>query len=459
MFCYFCFMQNGEQTLPEKFLDFLLQTCGCSGKEFFILAVSGGIDSMVMMELFRRNGLRFAVAHCNFRLRGKESDGDEAFVKQKALDEHVEFYSRSFDTTAFSLEKGISIQMAARDLRYDWFDELARDTHCDFIATAHNRDDSVETFLINLSRGTGITGLTGIRAATGRIIRPMLFLTRKEIQSFAESMNIPWREDSSNRTVKYLRNRIRHLILPRIEKILPGFSEGLVRTMTRLKDSKDLLDTVADQFIQDAVTISGHRVEVDRNKILKFPAAKLILYTVLQKYGFNYDTVENLVETFGNQPGRRFLSGTHELTVDRSMLIIQPVKAAEDKETEVGEEVAAVQYPVHLSFRSVMDVRSYEIPGDKTIASLDRDVVAYPLKIRKWKEGDYFYPFGMEGRKKLSDFFAGEKIPLPDKQRVWILESGGNIVWVIGMRIDHRYRITTATRSILQITYHPGYEE
>lgn len=452
-------MQIKVNTLPERFLRFLYQTCGCSGKESFLLAVSGGIDSMVMLNLFRESGLNCAVAHCNFMLRGKESDGDEEFVRQTARNAVVEFYSKSFDTAAFSKEKGISIQMAARELRYKWFDELAQDQHCDHIATAHNRDDSIETFMINLSRGTGITGLTGIRPVSGKIIRPMLFLSRAEIQSYAESLNIQWREDSSNESDKYLRNRIRHILLPGINKTLPGFSDAVVKTMAQLKDSKDLLENVAEQFIHEAVRIIGDRMEIDRDRIRKSPSARILLYTVLQKYGFNFDTVDNLVETLDGQPGRQFLSGTHALTVDRSVLIVQPLPSAEETEIEIGGEVAAIQYPVSLTFRLIANEGSYDIPRDSTIASLDRDAIAYPLKIRRWKKGDYFYPLGMEGRKKLSNFFAGEKIPLPDKKRLWILESAGNILWVIGLRIDHRYRVTSATRNILQITYRLWNEE
>jgi tRNA(Ile)-lysidine synthase len=218
---------------------------------------------------------------------------------------------------------------------------------------------------------------------------------------------------------------------------------------------------VAGQFVREAVKSSGDRVEIDRERIRQLPSARMLLYTVLQQYGFNYDTVDNLVETLDGQPGRQFLSGTHELTVDRSVLIIQPLRPVEEKEkeTEIGEGTAAMQIPVNLTFRLFSNAESCDIPGDGAIASLDRDRITYPLKIRRWRKGDYFCPLGMKGRKKLSDFFADEKIPLPDKKRLWILESAGNIVWVIGLRIDHRYRVTPVTRNILQILYRPGNEE
>jgi len=452
-------MQTELNNLPERLLQFLRKACNCTGKESFLLTVSGGVDSMVMLNLFRENVLNIAVAHCNFMLRGKESDGDEEFVRQTAHNAGIKFFSKQFETYAFSREKGISIQMAARELRYKWFDELALDQHYDRIATAHHRDDSIETFLINLSRGTGIAGLTGIRAVSGKLIRPMLFLSRQEIMSYAGSMKITWREDSSNISVRYLRNKIRHELLPRITKILPGFPETVVNTMEQLKDAKDVMDGVAGQFIRDAVRTSGERVEIDRDKIRQLSPARIILFTVLQPYGFNYETVVNLVETLDSQPGRQFLSRTHELTVDRSVLIIQPLRYVEEQETEVGEETAAIQFPLPLSFHYMQASEPYPIPRDSAIASLDRDLITYPLKIRRWKKGDYFYPLGMKGRKKLSDFFADAKIPLPDKKMVWILESAGNILWVIGLRIDNRYRVTLATRNILQITVCKGYDE
>ena len=452
-------MQTDIGHIQEQFIHFLFQSCNCDGKESFLLAVSGGIDSMVMLDLFQTHGLKFAMAHCNFTLRGKESDGDEEFVRQTALNAGTRFFVKRFDTLKYAKDRSISIQMAARELRYQWFTELARDQHFDLTATAHHKDDSVETFLINLSRGTGITGLTGIKPLSGNLVRPLLFLSRAAIRFYADTLNICWREDSSNESVKYMRNKIRHVLLPEISKSLPGFTEAVNKTMIQLQEVKDLLDAATSEFFKDAVTTTGQRVEIEIAKITNTPSSGILLFEVLQRFGFNHDTIDRLLETLKGQPGKQFLSRTHELTVDRSFLIVRPLMISEDQESEIQSGAAAIQYPVNLTLRVFENEKTCEIPGDSTIASFDMYAIRFPLIIRKWKKGDFFYPLGMKGRKKLSDFFVDEKIALPDKKRIWILESAGNIIWVIGLRIDDRYKVTSATEQILQIAYHHGYDE
>ncbi|MBN1414593.1 MAG: tRNA lysidine(34) synthetase TilS [Bacteroidales bacterium] len=452
-------MITDSNNISEQFIHFLIQHCHCTGNESFLLAVSGGVDSMVMLDLFIRNKFDIAVAHCNFCLRGKESDGDEEFVRQVADITGVRIFMNKFDTLQYAEDKGISIQMAARDLRYQWFNELMRDRDIDLTAMAHHKDDSVETFMINLSRGTGITGLTGIKPRTGNIIRPLLFLTREEIRFYAESLKIRWREDSSNNTVKYLRNKIRHMILPDISKVLPGFAEAVIKTMTQLQETKDLLNTATNQFMKEAVTMTGRQIKIKIANIREIPSSRIILYEVLQKYGFNYDACNRLMEAIKGQPGKQFFSRTHELTIDRSLLIIQPLMQRDEEETEIPPDTVTIQFPVNLTLRIIHDPASHKIPHDNAIASFDMKAIQFPLKIRKWKKGDLFYPLGMKKRKKLSDFFINEKIALPDKKRIWLLESSGNIVWIIGLRIDDRYKVTRDTENILEITYHPGFDE
>ena len=409
---------------------------------------------MVMLDLFRRHGLKYAIAHCNFGLRGKESDGEEEFVREAAEALGTTCFVRRFDTRQYSKETGISIQMAARELRYRWFNELAQEHHFDLIATAHNKNDSVETFLINLSRGTGITGLTGIRPRNEKLIRPLLFLSRDEISSYAKAMKIAWKEDSSNASVKYLRNKIRHLLLPEFRKALPGFDEAVVKTMAQLQDTKDLLAHEADRFVREAVTGNEQRLQIEMDRIKDLSSPGIILYEVLQPYGFHYDTVERLLDTLKGQPGKQFFSRTHELTVDRSSLIIRPLQRAEDAEIKIPQDTAALQHPVSLTLKAIEKHATFKIPADGNIATLDMDTLRFPLILRKWKKGDHFHPLGMKGSKKLSDFFTDMKIALPDKKQVWLLESDGNIVWVVGMRIDDRYKVTASTKNILQIAYH-----
>ncbi len=436
-----------------NFRQFLKEECGCNGNEFFLLAVSGGIDSMVMLDLFHREKLNYALLHCNFQLRSDESDGDEEFVRFIAKQKGVKLYVKKFDTKKYAEDQGISIQMAARDLRYKWFHEEAVRLKADVIATAHQKDDAVETFFINLSRGTGISGLTGIHARTGNIIRPVLFLSRQEISLYAEKENIKWREDSSNPTVKYLRNKIRHLIIPEVDRVIPGFSDGVFRTINQLKSTKYLLEKAASDFISRAVRYIENTIQIDADEIKKTSPADVILFEVLQRYGFNYDTICQLIRALDGQPGKRFFSDSHEITVDRSFIIIQPLQYLDEKAFFIPEGTAAVEFPVCLTFRIIQHNENHIIPKDNHIASFDMSKLQFPLMIRKWKRGDYFYPFGMKGRKKLSDFFTDHKIPLPEKKKIWILQSGADIIWIIGMRTDERYKVTPLTKTILQIDY------
>ncbi|MBN2761683.1 MAG: tRNA lysidine(34) synthetase TilS [Bacteroidales bacterium] len=449
-------MQMNVNQIPEQFSYFLKHSCQCNGSESVLLAISGGIDSMVMLNLFHRQGIKIAIAHCNFSLRGRESDGDEAFVRQVARDYCTDIFVKKFDTRQYADQSKISIQMAARDLRYQWFEELLRSRGFDLIAMAHQRDDSVETFLINLSRGTGITGLTGIKAKNNKVIRPLLFLSRQEITAYAVARKIGWREDSSNETVKYLRNKIRHVFLPEINKILPGFENAVNTTMMHLQEVNDILDEATVRFANDAVTGTEQRKEINISKIINEPHSGILLYQVLQPYGFNYDTVSHLMDILNGQPGKHFFSRTHELTVDRSRLILQPMGKMDASAVEISADTALIQYPVNLKLQFIENTGRYVLPGDKNIASFDADAIKFPMIIRRWKNGDYFYPLGMKGKKKLSDFFVDEKIALPDKKGIWILESAGNIVWVIGLRIDDRFKVTASTRRILQIVYHSG---
>ncbi len=448
------FMEFDTNKILNNFRQFIYEECGCSGNEFFLLAVSGGIDSMVMLDLFHRGQMNYAILHCNFQLRDKESDGDEEFVRNVAHEKGVKLYVRKFDTEKYADEHGISIQMAARDLRYHWFNEEVRRLNAKAVATAHHKDDAVETFFINLSRGTGISGLTGISASTGNIIRPVLFLSRQEIKLYAEKENIKWKEDSSNSSNKYLRNKIRHLLIPEANRVVPGFTDAVYKTINQLKNTKYLLDHAASAFINEAVRNMGNRTEIAVDKIKKAFPADIILFEVLQKYGFNYYTAVKLIKALEGQPGKRFLSASHEITVDRSCLIIQPLQLLVDNTVTISENIAAIERPVRLVFNEVPN-NNQVIPKDNCIASFDKSNLKFPLVIRNWKKGDYFYPFGMKGRKKLSDFFTDHKIPLPDKKKIWIMESGGEIAWIIGMRTDDRFKVTPSTRNILQIKYEP----
>ncbi len=419
------------------------------GKKY-LLAVSGGLDSVVMAELFFLAGFDFSIAHCNFQLRGKESDGDERHVKKLATDYKVPFYSIKFDTEKYCADNKVSVQMGARQLRYNWLEEIRKQYKLDYLVTAHHADDAIETFFINLLRGTGIAGLHGINAIHGNLIRPMLIFSRKNIELFAKENKLEWREDSSNETDKYERNKIRHHLIPALEKIEPQAKNAMSHTMDMLRLTeeiyKDAITGKASQYVKEDTNKTTIQFGLFKNLKL----APLYLFELLKGVGFNYSQCEQIVESSKGQPGKMFLSETHKLVIDRGKLIVE--KRAESggiKEMVVTEKLEELlTKETHYSFRIRKRTTHFLIPQEATIATIDYDKLTFPLKIRKWQKGDKFYPLGMKKPKKVSDFLINSKIPLPDKERVYVLQSDNDIVWVIGYRLDERYKVTKATKKL-----------
>ena len=435
----------------ERFRKHIRANSLCSDDDRILLAVSGGIDSVVMTDLFAESGFSPGLAHCNFGLRGGESDGDEAFAASLAEQYSMEFHVRRFPTAEVAERDRISIQMAARNLRYEWFEELRESCNYTWIATAHNQDDVLETFFINLSRGTGIRGLTGIPPRAGRVIRPLLFAPRKDIAEYADRKGLAYREDSSNDSDKYLRNRIRHHLIPMLEEQNPSFRKSLMGTMSKLAGTEKI-------FIRELGKIKDSVLERREGKILvkiteleRDPSMTTILYEILSDFNFPSATIESIGKSLGGNPGKQFYSPTHRLVKDREELIITPLPEDEQRRVylELGE--GGTSEPISLDWEIVENTPKLHIPGDPHIACLDLDLLDFPLILRHRQAGDYFHPFGMNGRKKISDFLIDEKLSLPDKENVWLLASGPNIVWVIGHRIDDRFRITEKTRHVLMI--------
>ena len=437
--------------------DFL---CFIEAKKLFfynepiLLAVSGGIDSSVMVDLFHRSKLVFALAHCNFGLRGRESDADSTFVKYLANKLHVPFYTKKFDTTNYALEHGISIQMAAREIRYEWFEKVRSGFGFEHIATAHHLDDQAETFLINLIRGTGIAGLHGIPVKKGHIVRPLLFTSRKEIEQYATKYQVPYREDHSNNETKYLRNKIRHELLPIIGAINPEFTRGLSNTIRKIYDFEQIGIRVLEEG-RKRLTMNegGDSVIMIANLLLESPIESFA-WEALSPFGFNESQVQNILACLLKEGKRVFLSPSYRLVKDRGKLVINKIQ------TKSLERAVMINYftrkksvttPFPLVFTREKKVNKYVIPATGTIASLDFDKLQFPLSVRKWQHGDAFFPLGMKKKKKLSDFFTDQKIPIKEKEQTRVLCSGKDIVWIIGHRIDHRYRVTSATREILSI--------
>lgn len=420
-----------------------------------LLAVSGGRDSVVMADLFHRAGYEFAIAHCNFNLRGAESDLDEHFSRDLARQYLVPFHSQSFSTIEFSRAEGISVQMAARDLRYRWFEELRRDKGFDWIATAHHRDDEVETFLINILRGTGIRGLSGIPVKRGNVVRPLLFATRKEIDTYIAAQGLKFREDSSNIDEKYLRNSIRHRVIPLLETLNPDFAGSIAGNVERIREFLEVVDSRLEELRRRVASASDEGIRYNRAGLASEGNMKFWTYELLRNYGFSRDATDRLAEMPEGTSGRQFISPTHRLLVEREDLLVQSLTELEQQSRSVSvaveKDTAFIESPVRMKFEQ-FDSEGIEISGDRQNAFIDLDRLEFPLELRPWKEGDAFRPLGMKGSKKLSDFFIDNKIEVVQKKKAYVLCSGKDIVWLVGYRLDDRYKITPSTYKVLKVS-------
>ncbi|MDY6801215.1 MAG: tRNA lysidine(34) synthetase TilS [Bacteroidota bacterium] len=423
----------------------------CLKDDTLLLGVSGGIDSVVMMHLFRMSGYNIALAHCNFQLRGQESDNDEDFVKALAENYQLPIHTIRFNTHEIAEKEGISIQMAARDLRYEWFEELRVKHHYNYIAIAHNKNDLAETFLINLARGTGIKGLTGIKEKSGAIIRPLLFASRKLIDDFCKSNNFEYREDSSNETTKYSRNLIRHEIIPAFETINPSFIDTIAENISKLKNTEKIYYNTIKKVLTEIADEQDKKTYFEIDKIKKLEPVETYLFEFLSPYGFSITQINDIITSFDGISGKQFFSPTHRLIKDRINLILEEISLAQPKPFFIEESTKQTAYPIQLNLEKIEKTEDFQINTQKNIAQLDFHKLEFPLTIRKWNKGDYFMPLGMQNLKKLSDFFIDQKIPIPEKEKVWILESGNKIAWIVGLRIDERFKITENTTQIFQL--------
>ncbi|MBW4360995.1 tRNA lysidine(34) synthetase TilS [Flavobacterium taihuense] len=433
-------MKNTLQNHIDKEIPFLKQ-------KKLLLAVSGGLDSMVLLDLFLELEYDITIAHCNFQLRGVESFGDQKFIQDYAEAHAIPIFVTQFDTEAFSKDYKLSTQVAARELRYNWFYELLDTEKFDFILTAHHADDNLETFLINLTRGTGLEGLTGIPEQNDKIIRPLLFSSRLEIENYAKQHNIQWREDSSNASDKYLRNKIRHHLIPVLKELNPNLITSFLKTESYLQESLAMVEDAAVMVYQQVASEEGDTIHFDLNQLLKLPNYRSYLYQWLKEFGFTaWNDIYDLVDS---QSGKQVFAVDFRLLKDRDFLILSPIIHSEtQKEFFVNENQTEVKIPLNISFSKVTDI---SVATNKTIF-VDADQLVYPLLLRNWKTGDVFMPFGMDGRsKKVSKLFKDEKLSLIEKENTWLLCSNDQIVWIVGMRADHRFRTTNATQNILKI--------
>lgn len=425
--------------------------------EKVLLAVSGGIDSIVLSHLIHQSSYDFAIAHCNFQLRGNESDEDEVFVRELSVRMDVPFFSIQFETELFAKQNKIGIQEAARNLRYEWLEKIALENQFHHIATAHHLDDNIETVLFNFSRGTGIRGMRGMLPKRGNIIRPLLFAKKSEIEKYAAENDIAFREDASNLTDKYSRNRIRHHVIPVLEKVAPGFQNNAERTIQRMLELEKWMESWVAKAKEELVNETGKFIEIDLKRLGSYPSASSLLFELIQPYGFNITQVENIMQSVENQSGATFLSSTHEANISSFSLQIK----CQENYNGVNIVIENDDSIIKLEAGCQIELSKHPTPPDKypsdpNVAYFSLKEIQWPLRVRNWQEGDYFHPFGMDGhRKKLQDYFSDKKLSRFEKEEVLILESGNDICWVVGMRTDERFKVRNSTKPCLKVVYSP----
>nr|WP_293295123.1 tRNA lysidine(34) synthetase TilS [Allomuricauda sp.] len=429
-----------------KFKEHIAKNLPLLKDKRLLLACSGGLDSMVLAHLCLGLGLDIELAHCNFKLRGAESNGDEDFVRNSGRQWGVQVHVKHFETEEYARNHGISIQMAARDLRYQWFTEILDNTSCGYVLTAHHADDSLETFLINLSRGTGLDGLSGIPEINGKVIRPLLPFSQKELLGYAKSENINWREDSSNASTKYLRNKIRHQIVPLLKELHPTFLQNFLRTQNNLGQSNGILKNSILELKDRVFQPWKGDIKIRIEDLRQLDPLDAHLYGLFNDFGFTeWDDVKGLLSA---ESGKQVFSRTHRMVKDRDCLILSKLQSNAGQSYYVHIADTRIDRPVKLLLE---DVRCIDERA-KNVVFLDKEKLNFPLVLRNWINGDYFYPFGMKGKKKVSKFFKDEKMDLVSKEKQWLLCSDNKIVWVVGKRADERFKVDDSTRKILKIT-------
>jgi tRNA(Ile)-lysidine synthase len=429
------------------------------GKETILLAVSGGVDSMVMTHLFTQCNVKIAIAHCNFQLRGKESDKDEALVKKIAGEFSIPFHHKKFNTSTLAVREKQSIQVLARELRYKWFFELAKKYHYSYVATAHHKDDAIESFFINLTRGTGIKGLTGIPVRNELLIRPMLCFTKEQIREYAVKYKINYREDSSNTESYYLRNQVRHSVIPALQNIQPGFMNIMSRNLTRLSQESILLQEFLSALKEKMIIKDGRAIRINMNNLLQSPQPSYLLLNILEPFGFNHQQVDDIYSCLHQQPGKEFSSRDYRLIKDREDLILVKKEMIhleisglkiEQKSKNFTYKNTILPYRLHINIRKI--TKRFVIDNQPVNAQFDFDTIAFPLVLRKWADGDIIYPLGMKGKKKVSDVLTDIKLPRNLKDETWVLCSRKDIIWIPGIRMDERFKINNHTKTCLEIS-------
>lgn len=453
--------------LLRSYTDFVQRNNLFQPTDKLLLGVSGGVDSVVLSHLTKAAGFLFGIAHCNFQLRGEESVRDEAFVTDLAKTLAVPLYVKRFDTKEYAEEKKLSIQVAARELRYTWFrailegkvnPELIEEitgpaVSYTYLLTAHHLGDNVETVLMNFCKGTGIRGLRGMLPKQDKVVRPLLFARREDILEYAAGHQIAWVEDSSNLETKYTRNYFRKVVIPVIEKIYPQLLDNLSESINRFKEVTELYDQSVALHKKKLIEVKGDEVQIPVLKLLKSTPRRTIIYEIIKEYGFTTLQVEEIEKLLTSESGKYITSATHRILRNRGWLVISSLNIIREHIVVINKEEQEAFFDQMRLRVKWLEGESIKYATDNTLATLDAKEVRFPLIIRRWKEGDYFYPLGMKKKKKkLSRFFIDQKLSLTQKEKIWVVESHKKIVWVIGYRIDERFKVTSCTQRALQLS-------
>jgi len=446
--------------MHAKVEQYLKNECRANVNDKLLVGLSGGVDSVVMAHILAQIKQPFAIAHCNFKLRGKASDGDADFVKSLASKFKCQYFQKEFDTTTFAAQNKISVQMAARDLRYTWLEEVRKGNSFQFIVTAHHADDQLETILMNLVRGTGLKGLSGMKAKNSYVIRPMLALNKEEITAYAEQHNIAFREDASNKETKYKRNKLRHKVLPVLKELNPSLLENIKAFSQKMGDTQLIFQYGMEGIKKRVLKKCGSDFYLPIRLIEKYGATQTILFETLKDFDFNSELSQAVFEILNAESGRKVCSPTHRILKDRNHLIITPLSELSESAFHLIEyDQTSIKIQ---EFKLKIEQEKFNadaVVKNEKHAFFDADKIQFPLTLRRWKAGDYFYPFGMTkpksdkiGKKKLKRFFSDLKLSIRDKEKVWVLEDASHkIIWVVGRRIDARVAADATTQNVVKM--------
>ena len=429
--------------MKNNFLHYIHENKLFDTKSKILLAISGGIDSVCLADILIRSGYNVEFAHCNFKLREEESDQDEIFVSDLANKNKIPFHHISFDTNHYALSNKLSIQMAARELRYEWFEKVRREISADYIAIAHNKNDNVETFFINLINGTGLKGLRAIQNKNNFIVRPLMFASRNQIEEYVKLRSLNFREDSSNKSKKYQRNKVRHDLIPLLKQINPSIENTIADEIEIIKNTYSIFKEQVDRVVKEISCQTDDGIKISKNKLIKLEPIDTYLYEILNVFGFT--DLKSIKNSILSNPGKQFFSKSHRLLIDREFVFIEKVEDDFFKDILINECTLILNSPINISFKISSN---NQIDKIKDTACFDYEKLVFPLVIRKWKSGDKFIPSGMKGFKKLSDYFIDNKINRFLKEKTLLICSNDDIIWVIGHRIDERYKATSKTKKM-----------